>query len=127
DAVGLDEVRQQVGLLQHAHGTDHTEIADAHGAAVIGEAHHAAVDACLQVLQVGGQAQHRHDLGGDDDVEAVLAGHALGGAAQADRDLPQCAVVDVHHPLPLHPSRIDVQGVALMDVVVHEVGQRVVR
>ena len=36
----------------------------------------------MQVRQVGGEAEHRHDLGGDRDVEAVLAREAVGGAAE---------------------------------------------
>ena len=76
-AEGLDQVRQQRVLEQHRDRPAHLEVRHGHRRAVVGEAHDDPFDPLLQVLQVRGQAQHRHDLRGDDDVEAVLARHAL--------------------------------------------------
>ena len=89
-------------------------------------AHNHLGQAGLHVHQIGGQAQHSHDLRGHHDVEAVLAGHAGGLAAQAAGDMAQLAVVHVHHPLPGDLTGVDVQGVALLDVVVDQGGQQVV-
>jgi hypothetical protein len=47
----------------------------------------------FQVIQRCGKAENRHHLGGDDDVEAVLARVAVGGAAQADGDVAQRAFI----------------------------------
>src|SRR5699024_9412529 len=81
---------------------------------------HDGADAAFEVSQVRGQAQDRHDLGGDHDVETVLPGGALGGPAQADHGLAQGPVIDVHHPLPLDAARVDAQLIALMDVIVDQ-------
>ena len=79
------------------------------------------------VLQVGGHGQDRHDLAGDRDVEAGLARHAVELAAEADDDVAQRAVVEVDDAPPRDRVRIDVEVVALVDVVVDVGGEQVVR
>ena len=74
--VGLDGVLQQGG-----HGPLGLQIGGGDGLVVIGVAHDDPGQPRLQILQIGGQAQHRHDLGGHGDVEAVLPGDALHPAA----------------------------------------------
>ncbi len=54
---------------------------------------------------------------GDGDVEAVLAGHAVGLAAQAVDDVAELAVVHVDDALPRDLARVDAELVALLDVV----------
>ena len=49
------------------------------------------------------------------------------GPAEADHDLPEGPVVHVQDALERHPARIDVELVALEDVVVHEGHEGVVR
>ena len=71
--------------------------------------------------------KHGHDLGGDGDVEAVLARHAVGDAAEAADDVAQLAVVHVDDALPGDAARIDVEVVTLLDVVVEHGGEEVVR
>ncbi len=120
--VGLDGVAQQrrhraMGL--HLRGRDGFEVAR--------QADDDAAQACLQVRQVLGQAQDGHHFGGDDDVETVLAREAVGRAAQADRDVAQRAVVHVHHAAPADAAQVDAQLVAVVDVVVDQRGQQVVR
>ena len=78
-------------------------------------------------MQVARQAQDGHDLGGHGDVEARLARHAVGLAAQADHHLAQGAVVQVDHARPGDRDRVDVQRVAVVQVVVDRRGQQVVR
>ncbi len=63
-------------------------------------------------------------LGGDGDVEAVLAHLAV--VAQADHDLAQRAVVHVHHAAPRDLRRIDAERVAPIDLVVDQRRQQVV-
>ena len=76
--VGLDGVLQQGG-----HGTLGVDVGDGDGLAVVGVGDHHAGEALLEVREVGGEAEHGHDLGGHRDVEAVLARHAVGHAAEA--------------------------------------------
>ena len=76
----------------------------------------------LQVLQIGGQAEHCHNLAGHGDVKAVLPGGAVGLATQAVHDIAQLPVVHVHAPPPSDPPGVDAQGIALLDVVVQHGG-----
>ena len=83
-------------------------------------------DAALEVGPGLGQAEDRHQLGGHHDVEAVLAGEAVGVAADRHDDLAQGAVVGVEHALPRHAADVDVELVAVVDVVVDEGREQVV-
>ena len=84
-------------------------------------------DPLLEVAPRLGEAEDRHQLGGDDDVEAVLARVAVGEAAERHRHLAQRAVVHVEHALPGDAADVDVERVAVVDVVVDQRGEQVVR
>ena len=119
--IGLERVFEQ-----GRHGALGLELGGAHRAPVVGVAHHDLAQTVLEVGDGGGQAQDGHDLGGDGDVEAVLAGHALGAPAEAVHDMAQLAVVHVHGALPGDALGIDAEGVALLDVVVEHRREQVV-
>ncbi len=72
------------------------------------------------------EAEDRHHLGGDHDVEAVLARIAVGGAAERDRDVAQRAVVHVEDALPGDAADVDPELVAVVDVVVDHRREQVV-
>ena len=96
------------------------------GLVVEGVADHDAAEAFLQVGDGSGQAEDGHNLAGHGDVEAVLARHAVGPAAQAAHDVAQLAVVHVHDALPRDLAHVDVQLVAVVDVRVKQRRQQVV-
>src|SRR5690606_32636725 len=73
------------------------------------------------------EAQDRHDLGGDGDVEPGLAREAVGDTPERGDDLAQRAVVHVEHAAPGHPARVDLERVAPVDVVVDHRAEQVVR
>ena len=120
--VGLHRVLQQHG--HRALGLDIAAI-DRGLVAAIGDDHRA--EARFEVLEIAGEAQDRHDLRGHGDVEPVFAGEAVGDPAQRRGDLPQRAVVHVHHAAPDHAARVDVEIVAPVDVVVDHRRQQAVR
>ncbi len=72
----------------------------------------------LEVLDVGGQTEDGHDLRRHGDVEAGLALDAL--SLLADGHLAQRPVVEVDHPRPGDVRHIDVQLVALEEMVVED-------
>ena len=108
------------------HGPRRAQLAGGDGLALVGVGHHDARKARLQIGKVAREAENGHHLAGDGDVEAVLARHAVHAAAQAVRDEAQLAVVHIDAPLPGDAPRVDVQRVALVDVVVEHGGQQVV-
>ena len=57
------------------------------------------------------------------DVEAVLAGHAVGFAAETVDDVAQLSVVHVDHALPGDLAHIDAELVAVVDMRVGGRGQ----
>ena len=123
----LHEVRLHRVLEQHGHGAVGLEVAgvDRRLVAAIGDDDVA--EPLLQVLEVGGEAQDRHDLRGDGDVEAGLARIAVGDAAERADDLAQRAVVHVHDAAPDDAARVDAELVAPVDVVVDQRRQQIVR
>ena len=121
DQVGLDGVLEQRGA-----GALGVDVVHGDGLAVVGVGHDHAAQAGLEVGEVGGQAEGGHDLGGHGDVEAVLAGHAVGDAAHAVDDVAELAVVHVDAAAPDDAARVDVELVALLDVVVEHGGDEVV-
>ena len=86
---GLHQVRVDRVAQQGSNRTCALQITRRHGLAVVGLTHHDASDALLQILQVGGQAQDRHDLAGCRDVEPALARSALARPAQPRDDVAQ--------------------------------------
>ena len=123
---GLDQIGADGVLQQGGHGPLGLQIGavDWLPGAVVG--HHHPAQPGLQVREVGGQAEHGHDLRGHGDVEAVLPRDAVHLAPQAADDVPELPVVHVHAPPPGDPAHVDVQGIALLDVVVQHGGQEVV-
>src|SRR5882672_4117847 len=63
----------------------------------------------LQVLEVLGEAEDRHHLGGDGDVEAVLARKAVGDAAQRGDDRAQRTIVHVDGAAPGDAAAVDAE------------------
>ena len=123
---GLDQIGLHGVLEQGGHGALGLQVGGGHGLVVVGVGHHHPAQPGLQVHQVGGQAEHGHDLTGHGDVEAVLPGHAVHPPAQTVHHIAQLPVVHVHTAPPGDLFYVDTQGVALLDVVVQQGGQQVV-
>ena len=122
----LHQVRCQRVLQQHGHRAVHLQVGGAHRLAVTRLGHHDTTQPRLQIGQRVGQTEDGHDLGGDDNVKAVLARKAVARSAQSGSDAAQRTVVHVNHPLPGDAPRINAQRVAVMDVIVDGCGQQVV-
>ena len=123
----LHEVRHQRVLEEHGHGARRLDVLGQHLALVALRRHHDLADAAFEVFDGGREAEDRHDLGGDSDIEARLARETIGDAAQRTDDLAQRAVVHVHHAAPGHAARVDAELVAPIDVVVDHRREEIVR
>ena len=80
----------------------------------------------LQVRDVACQTQNCHNLGCYGDVIAILSGHSIGLSAKAIHYVTKLTVIHVHASSPGDLSRIDVQSVALENMVVNHGCQQVV-
>ena len=119
--IGLERILEQCG-----HSSLGLKVAGADGLAGIAIADNDLAQALLKIADARGQAQDRHDLGGNGDIEAVLARHALGLAANAVDDMAQLTVVHIDNALPGDALNIDTELVALLNMVVEHGGQQVV-
>ena len=122
----LDEVGLERVFEQRRHGTVGLEVARGDRLVVVGVADDDAREALLEVVDGSRQAEDRHDLGGDGDLEVVLARNALLRAAQAVDQVAELAIVHVDAALPRDLLGVDSELVALLDVVVEHGGEQVV-
>src|SRR5262249_60237365 len=82
--------------------------------------------ALLEVVEVAGQAEDRHHLGGDRDVEAVFAREAVGGTAERGHDRAQGPVVHIHYAAPGDAPAVDAERIAPIDVIVEQRREQIV-
>ena len=122
----LDQVRLDGILEQRGAGTLGLDVGNGDRLAGAAVGDDDAAEAGLEVVKVGGQAEHCHDLGGDGDVEAVLAADAVTGGAEAVDHVAELTVVHVDAAAPNDVVEVDVELVALLDVVVEHSGEQVV-
>ena len=90
DEVGLDRLGEQ-----DSHRAVRLEIARGHRALVAAIADDDPGEPLAQILDILGEAEDRHDLRGDGDVEARFARKTIADAAERLDDLPERAVVHV--------------------------------
>ena len=123
---GLHQVRLEGVLEQSRHCALSLEIGAGNGLVVKGVADDYAGEPLLEVGYGFREAEHRHYLACDGDVKAVLTGHAVRNAAETVRDEAELAVVHVNAALPRDAAHVDIQLVALLDVIVEHCGEQVV-
>ncbi len=122
----LHQVGRQRVLEQRRHWPMPLQIAGAHRFAVTRVANDDIGKALLEVVEVLGEAEHRHHLGGDRDVEAVLAREAVGDAAERGDDRAQRPFIHVDGPPPGDTARIDAERIAPIDMIVDQRAEQVV-
>ena len=123
----LHHVRGQRVLEERRHRAVRLDVAREDRLVVARVADDDLAEPLLEVLQARREAEDRHDLGGDDDVEAILARIAVARAAEADRDVAQRAVVAVHDAAPGDAANVEAGRIAVVDVVVDHRREQVVR
>ena len=80
----------------------------------------------FQICDVICQAQNCHDLGCNRDIVAILSRHSVCLSAKSVYDKTQLTVIHIHTSSPSDLSRIDVQLIALVDMVVDHCCKQVV-
>src|SRR5262245_63072295 len=78
----LHQVGRQRLLEQHGHRTMRLEVARVYRLAVTGIRHDDVAEPFLEIVEVLGEAEDRHDFGSDRDVESRLAREAVGDAPE---------------------------------------------
>src|SRR5688572_25832306 len=120
----------EVGLYSLFHDDRHDacglEVFGCHGVSVGVVTYHNPPEAAAHIVKRGGEREDRHRLRGRRDVKAGLARDAVGVGAQPHDYIPQGSIVYVHHPSPGNALQLEVEGVALVEVVVDHGGELVV-
>ncbi len=122
----LHHVWHQRVLEQHGHGAVALDVAGADGLLVARVADDDVAEALLEILEVAGETEDRHHLGGDRDVEAVLAREAVRDAAERVDDRAQGAIVHIEDAAPLDAAAVEADCVAPIDVIVDQCREQVV-
>ena len=123
---GLDEVGLDGVLQKSSHRADSLEVARGDGLSVVGVRNDNAGKTRLQVGNIGGKAENRHYLACNRYVEAVLARSTVCLAAETVHHEAELPVVHVNAALPCDSARVDIQGVALLDMVIEHCSQQIV-
>ena len=105
----LHQRRHDGVLHQDGHRAGDAQVLGGHRVAGIAAADDDTAQPLAHVLEAGGERQDRHHFAGYGDVVAGLARHTILLGSQADNDLAQRAVVDIHNPVPGDRIRVDVQ------------------
>ena len=69
-------------------------------------------------MQTAGQAQNSHDLRSNGNIKTVLTRYAMRFAAQSDNNITQLAVIHINNTFPNDPTRVDIQSIALLHMVI---------
>ena len=123
----LEQVRLDRVAQQDRHRAGDAEILRGDRLPVRGRRQDDPAEPRAQVVQVGGEGEDRHDLGGDGDDELGLARDAVLAPAEPDDDVAQRAVADVDDARPEDPVRVDAERVLVVEAVVEERAGQVVR
>ena len=122
----LHKVRLERILEQRGHRARSVQIACGDRLFIIGIANHQTGKARLQIGDIAGQTQHGHDLRRNGDIISVLARHAVDAAAETIGNEAELAVVHIHAPAPCDASRVDIELIALINMVVQHSREQVV-
>src|SRR6056300_1176110 len=120
----LHQVRLHCGFQQYGHCAVCCDIAAEYGAAVAAIGHDHIAQTLLQVFQVFGQTQNRHNLGCNGDVKPCLAWETIGDTTQGRCDGAQGAVVHINNAAPNNAACVDFQFITPINVVVDHCGQQ---
>ena len=124
---GLHQIRSEGVLEQHRHGAVSLQIARGDRLAPARLSDDDVAETALEILEIGSEAEDGHHLGGDGDVESVAAREAVADAAERADDLAQRPIVHVDDSPPGYSPGIQTESVPLVDVIVEQCRQQVVR
>ena len=114
----LDQVRLNSIFEERCHSALCVDIADGNRLAVIGVGNNHSTQALFKVFDARSKAKYGHDLGSDRDIKAVLSWHAISNAAKSVNNISELAIIHVNTAFPHHAAWINVETVALLDMVI---------
>jgi hypothetical protein len=124
---GLEQIRLDCLTHDHRHGPGALQILRGHRLAVVGVTDDDPSQTGPHVLERRREREDGHRLRRGGDVEAGLAGNPVELGPEPYHDVAKRAVVHVEHSSPRDVVQVDLELVALLQVVVDHRRQHVVR
>ena len=124
---GLHQVGFECIFEEHHDTARHAEIFHREGRTVESVTEENVLNASAQVGFVGRQTEDGHEFAGGGDVEARLRGDAVDRGAESGDDAAERTVVDVEHASPEYFFESEALGAMLVEVVVEQGRDHVVR
>src|SRR5699024_3875144 len=81
---------------------------------------------CFKIHDVCCQTKYSHDLTCNRDINTIFTWYTAAWSAKTYNYLTQCTVVHVNYSLPRNTTRVKIQFVTLVNVIVNERGKSVV-
>ena len=122
---GLHEIGPERALEQRGHRAGRVEVGRGDRAPVPARADHHPAELLLEIVEVGREAEGRHHLRGDRDVETVLARKPV-AHAEPDHGLAQRPVVHVEDAPPGDPPLVEAERIAPIHVIVDHRREKIV-
>ena len=114
----LNQVRLNSVFEQRCHSALCMDIANGNRLAVIGVGNNHSAQALFKVFDAGSKAEYSHNLGSNGNIKAVLSWHAVCNATKAVNNVSELAIIHVYAALPHNTTWINVETVALLDMVI---------
>ena len=114
----LDQVRLNSVFEQRRHSTLGMDIANGYRLAIIGVGNNHSAQALFKIFDAGSKAEYSHNLGRNGNIKAVLSWHAVSNAAKSVNNVSELAIIHVYAAFPHHAAWINVETVALLDMVI---------
>ena len=118
----LYQVGSKSILEKHGHRTICIEIACQHWLLFASVGNHDISEATLEILKRCCEAENRHHLGGHHDVETIFSWISVSWPAEGDHDVAERTVVHINHTLPGDSANINVESIAVVNVIIQKCG-----
>ncbi len=117
---GLQQIRRKRLLQQHGHRAVRLELPRQDRLAGQRSPHDDVAQPLAQVAQIAAEAENRHDLRGDHDVESPPGAEIRSPTAEPDRNIPERAVIHIQNSTPVDAADIELEFVSEVDVIVDQ-------
>ena len=124
---GLHEVRLQSIFEQCRDRAGASEFSECNDFPVVIFSDDDIRNALFQFRNRSGETDDRHDFARDGNAKAVFARYSVHSAAESDDDVAQFAVVEIDAPLPRNRAGIYPQFIAVVNVIVYESRNQIIR
>ena len=123
---GLDQIRLQRILQECCHSTNRIQISGCNRFAGTVVSNNNLCQTVLQIFHIICQAKNSHDLRGNRDDKVIFTYNPIHLVAKADNNISENTIIHIETSFPDNLSGIDIQCIALLDVIVHHCCQKIV-